>query len=353
MNENEDTLSEESNDIVASDESGKKPLKVNPKRTEHKKKKKWVGFTVAGAVIVALGFGGYYGYDYYMHADDVTVPKAQAFIQYEANQDTLCDDFEKVSLNCSVDWKVNDEADRGNLLSQSIASGSDVSSGSKIVLTYSDGPSSSEFPNLVGQDLEESKELLYGLGIVVKDVKEISDNSVPSGRIVTASIEPGTKVNHGDEVVIEISNGKTTIPDWTGQTKDFVEASASENNLTVEFTPVSSTDIAPGIVVNQSVKAGEVSTGENIKVTISEAPEIVDIAIPNVIGNTEEEAVSQLAAAGFTNLTVTVISSNVEARTVAEVSPGIGQSIASDDLVTLIVTEPIKAETAAPSTEEE
>lgn len=338
-------MNEDKNAVNDNVEVVKKPLAKNPKRTEHKKKSRvWWGVG-AGAVVVALGFGAYYGYDYYMHADDVEVPKAQSFVAYEESRDGLCAPFVKKSLDCSVNWETSDEADRGNILSQSISSGTVVSPDTSIVLTYSDGPATSSFPNLSGQDLEESKETLYNMGIVVKDVKEVDDNTVPAGRIVSTSIEPGTQVNNGTEVVIEISNGAAVVPDWVGETKEFVEADAQSKNLEVSFKTVESDDVAPGVVVNQSVMAGEVSKDSSVKVTVAKAPESTSVAIPDVLGLSEEDAVSQLAASGFTNITISVVqSSEATEKVVADVAPGVGQKSETDSLIVLVITEPAEAE---------
>lgn len=326
-------------------EGGKKPLQLNTARVEHKKRSKWGWYAGAGLTVVALGIGSYYGYDYYMHADDVVVPQAQTFVEYEETDENLCNDFEDISLNCSVEWKTNDDIERGTLLSQSVASNSVVSPGTSIVLTYSNGPSTSVFPNLSGQDLEESKETLYNMGITVSDVKEVDDNTVPAGRIVSTSIEPGTQVNNGTEVSIQISNGTTVAPDWVGQTKEFVEADAQSKNLEVSFETVESTDVAPGIVINQSVAAGEVIKDSSVKVTIAKAPETTSVAIPDVVGLTEEEAVSQLAASGFTNITISVVeSSEASEKLVVDVAPGAGQKSETDSLIVIVIAEPTKAQ---------
>lgn len=335
----------------------KKPLAENPKKTEHKKKSRvWWGVG-AVATVIGLGVGAYYGYDYYMHADDVEVPKAQSFVEYEESRDGLCAPFDKISLDCSVKWETNDDADRGYLLSQSISSGAVVSPDSKIVLKYSDGPAVSSFPNLSGQELEESKETLYNMGITVSDVKEVDDSTVPAGRIVSTSIEPGTQVNNGTEVSIQISSGAAVVPDWIGETKEFVEADAQSKNLEVSFETVESEDVVPGVVVNQSVKAGEISSDSSVKVTIAKAPEITSVEIPDVVGLTEEEAVSQLAASGFTNITTSAVpSSEATKRSVIDVAPGVGQKSETDSLIVVIITEPSEtpnndAETTQPADE--
>lgn len=346
MNDHEDSI--EGNELpdLAVTEPGRKPLQLNPKRESVKKKNKWWLFASAGVAVVALGVGSYFGYDYYMHADDVVVPEAQEFVAYQESRDNLCDDFEEVSLSCSVKWVTNDEADRGNILSQSIASGSEVSKGSNIVLTYSDGPTKAEFPNLVAQNLEESKELLYELGIDVSDVKEVADNTVQAGDIVSTSIEPGTVVEHGSDVVIEISEGKVDVPDWIGETKEKVDADANEHNITIQFEEAETDATSPGIVIKQSVKAGsKVGIDETIVITVAKAPEIQEIPVPDILGLTEEEALSQLAVAGFNNISTTVVPASVEARTVSAVEPGAGQLVPSDRTIVVVIAEPENAET--------
>lgn len=349
MNEEQETTEDGYSEI------DKKPLSVNPKRTEHKRKSKWALYLGAGITVAGLGVGSYYAYDYYVHADDVTVPQAQKFVEDVNLENDLCKDFQKLEIKCDVEWELNDKASRGNLLSQSIAPGTVVSpSDSSVVITYSDGPSNSVFPNLSGQDLEESKATLYKMGVIVSDVKEVDNNTVPNGRIVSTSIEPGTNVEHGTEVVIEISNGQSIVPDWIGETKEFVEADAQSKNLEVSFEMVETEDTAPGIVINQDVKAGEVIKEGTVKVTIATSPVIDSVSIPDLKGMTEEEAVSQLAAIGFTNITIIAVeTSDVEERTVIDISPGINQKVETDSLITLVITEPLTSneEDATPEDE--
>lgn len=337
-------------------ETDKKPLELNPKREKSKKKNK---FLIGGAVLLslsALSVGSFYGYEWYVNKDNVQVPEAISYIEYgsETTSEEICANFEKASLRCEVNWTTDEKADRGNLLNQSIASGEEVKPNSKVSLSYSSGPASSEFPNLVGQDLKESEEALYELGISVSEVSETEGDGIAAGRIVSTSIDPGATVENGTEVAIKISTGATEIPNWEGKSRDFVEADAQKYGLTVEYVEETSESVSPGLVISQSPKAGEIIEEDStVSVNIAKPIEIVQIEIPKIIGMSPEEAQSQLAVAGFTKIKiVNVNSSSVDSPQVTEIVPGEGQKTATDDQLVVIVSQPEEAPASADTNNE-
>ena len=324
----------------------KKPLQLNEQAYRGEKKKN--GFLIGGAAaltLVGLSVGSYYGYDWYSNKDNVTVPEATAFLAYgsEMTDDILCEDFVKTELQCVVNWTTDENADRGNLLSQSVAVGEEVAPGTKVTLTYSQGPAASEFPNLVGQEVGESEELLYEMGISVSELKEVEGDGIPSGRIVSTSIDPGAKVENGTEVVINISDGAVEVPDWKGKSRDFVEADAQKYGLTVDFVEETSEE-APGIVLSQNPPAGEITEESTVTVNVAKPAEIAEVEVPDVIKMSSDEAQSQLAVAGFTNIKmVSVNSASVDVPQVVEVVPGVGAKSSTDAQIVVVIATPEEA----------
>lgn len=324
----------------------KKPLQLN-ERT-HRAEKKKNRFLIGGVSVLALAglsVGSYYAYDWYSNKDNVTVPEAATFLAYgsDMSDETLCQDFTKASLQCAVDWTTNENADRGNLLKQSVAVGEEVAPGTKVTLTYSQGPATSEFPNLTGQEVSKSEEALYEMGITVSEVKEVEGDGIPAGRIVSTSIDPGAKVENGTEVVINVSDGALEVPDWKGKSRDFVEVDAQKYGLTVDFVEETS-DKAPGIVLSQNPPAGEITEESTITVNVAKPAEIAEVEVPDVINMSSDEAQSQLAVAGFTNIKmVSVNSASVDIPQVVEVVPGVGTKSSTDAQVVVVIATPEEA----------
>lgn len=343
---------ETSDDEVLSDTEeselvDKKPLHVNDGVKKGSKVRKRVVATAAGiGILGGLSVVSYFGYHWYQDRDNVEVPSAVSYVEYgtDSSDTVLCADFVKASLRCEVNWTTNENADRGSLLEQSVIQGESVDPNTKVVLTYSSGPAESEFPNLTGQDLEDSKELLYEMGITVSETSEVEGDGIPSGRIVSSSIDPGAVVENGSDVNLKISDGAIEIPDWSGKSRDFVEADAQNYGLTVEFVEEASEDEAPGVVLSQSPAAGEVVEDGNVTVNIAKAPEVEEVNVPDVLGMGTEEAQSRLAVEGFTNIKIVLVnSSTVDSPQVTEIVPGVGSSASTDSQLVVIVSQPEEA----------
>lgn len=317
--------------------------KISGKHQKSKKPKKKSMIIIGGSVLglILLGGAGYGSFIAYDNSQKVDVPKAVSFIQQDDDVDKACDDFKKIGLNCSVVLKTDDKAERGSLLSQSIASDERVDKKSKITLTYSKGFSETDFPNFHNQSLNDTKKELYKMGVDIKEIQEVDGNGLSKDQVVSTSIEPGKKVKNGDSVVLQVSNGKINIPDWKGKTKEFVEADAEQKGITnIKFVEQESSE-APGIVLSQTPDPGSTNNSDEIQVVIAKAFKVEDIKVPDVIGKSAEDAQTELAVAGFRNIkTIQIKNSEVTEKQVTQVVPGVGQSAKSDENIVVIVSEP-------------
>ena len=301
------------------------------------KKRKWVIVVVSTIVAFLLLIGGYFVYLAYDNANYTHVPQA---ISKVTPNDDACSPFKEAKLECQVTWVVNDEKPRGTLVEQNIEPSTKTKIGETVTMKYSNGPAKSEFPNLVNVPLEEAKAKLYEMNVSVETVNEVDGKGLPAGNVVSASIEPGTEVANGTSVTLNISNGKVTLPDWEGKSKELVTAEAEQLGLNVIFSEEES-EKPSGIVIGQTPKAGEVETGSDVQVVVSKAFESKEITVPDVIGKTAEQAQTDLAVAGFRHIkTVEVVSSTVTSPQVTHVVPGVGQTGKSEENIVIIVSKP-------------
>lgn len=297
-----------------------------------------VGITIG--VLALGGASGYLGYTAYDNANHTVTPSAAKHIAYDASPEQTCQSFKDARLDCAVVWSVDDNAERGNLVGQDVPAGDRVKVDSKVTLTYANGPAKSEFPNLNNVTLDEAKAKLYALNITIQEVKQVDGSSLPEGKVVSTSVEPGTVVENGSTVVLNVSSGQVTVPDWTGKTREFVQTDAEKLGITVSFTEEES-DKASGIVIAQTPAAGEASSASDVKVVLSKAFQSKDVTVPDVIGKTAEQAQTDLAVAGFRHIkTVEVTNSEVTSTQVTQVVPGVGQTGKSEENAVLIVSKP-------------
>lgn len=314
---------------------------------ERQRKKRQKITAVALAFILALVGGLVFVFANNNSDDEITaseelltsVPEAVVFIAEDDDVDP-CTVFSDVSLSCEVVWTVSDTNARGSLIEQSIEAGSEVENGSHIVLTYSSGPAESEFPNLNGLHVDDAREKLYEIGVTVSEINMVDGAGKAENIVLGSSVEEGATVTNGSEVVLDVSNGKVTVPDWTGKTEEFVKADAKQLGISVVFKEEESEEVT-GLVLSQTPKAGETEVSTDVEVVISKAFESEEIIVPDVIGKGAEEAQIELATAGFRHIkTVNVKNFEVTEIQVTQVIPAPGQYGNSEENIVIIVSEP-------------
>lgn len=334
--------SEESQPLIIPKINNSNPKLSRSERTKRRKHKR----VFAGVIILTLAMlsvGTWFGYSAYINSTTTIVPEALAYVE-EDNSADLCKTFTDTTLKCTVTWDTNENVRRGALISQSLSKGDRVDKESAITLSYSSGPATSKFPDLVGKPLEEAKAELYAIGVEIKEIKVVDSNGRPENTVVSASVENKTTVKNGSTTILEVSNGKITVPDWTGKAQEYVEADAKKLGITVSFK-IEENDGVSGVVLSQTPKAGEVDTATEIVVVISKAFESKQIVVPDIIGKDAETAQIDLATAGFRHIkTIVVKNYEVTSKQVTQVVPSVGQTGGSEDNIVLIVSEPAPKE---------
>lgn len=157
-------------------------------------------------------------------------------------------------------------------------------------------------PDLVGKTEEEAKALMDGLQIGTQMVGEEA-SSQEKGRISSQDIPAGTQVEAYTTLRYYISKGQeeVTIPSTEGQTAYAVQKSLEEKGLSInvqkEYSEDDGTDypvVEPGYVIAIFPEEGTVvKAGDTITMTVSRGLDRGDSAlVPDVVGKTEEEAVT-------------------------------------------------------------
>lgn len=339
----EDNLASE--DSVSSDDSLPDMTTDSPapvlrsrkeERMRRRRKKRLVvgGVSAAVALLVIAGVGGGIAYN---QSQKMITPQATEVIT-ESDTENPC--MKMKPLNCQVTWQDNDTVKRGALISQSIPAGKKVYKGTAIELVYSNGPESAVIPSIIGAPLDEVKQRLYELGLNVDEVKVVESAGKAENIVLSASVKEGDTVPNGTQVTLEVSNGQIALPDWTGKTREFVDAEAKKLGVEVKFKEEES-EQTPGTVLSQTPKPGEVKSATEVVVTVAKAFASKDVKVPDVVGKSETDAQSELAAAGFRHIkTVVVKNTEVTEKQVTQVVPGVGQTAKSEENIVLIVSEP-------------
>ena len=115
---------------------------------------------------------------------------------------------------------VNASQANGTVIKQSPSSGSQVSQGSTVTLTVSNGPSTIAVPNVEGQPVAQAANTLGNAGLALGNVSYQNSDTVPNGSVISTNPGVGTQVAPNSSVDVVVSQGPaaTTTTTTTSST---------------------------------------------------------------------------------------------------------------------------------------
>jgi serine/threonine-protein kinase len=181
-------------------------------------------------------------------------------------------------------------------------------------------------PSLVGLDQASATAAVQPLGVTVQVGESVFDEQVPAGTVLATSPGAGTRIKEGAVVRITLSKGpeRYVVPDLVGMTVDQADAALAEVRLqlgerTEEFSPT----VAKGRIISTTPAAGAQTRGGSIvNFVVSKGQEL--LALPDTAGMDADQAMAELADAGFAPSTTLAYSETTpEGRVIAqEPAPG-------------------------------
>lgn len=305
------------------------------------KKPVFVACAVVGGLSLLTG-GGLLAWgqiDKSMHLD---TPTAKAALAENQKLEDACKPFNDAGLNCEVNEEYSEDKPNFLLVSQSIKPGERVKKGETIKLTYSKGPENGEMEDLSGMTLEEAQKWLADRNLKPGNIKTEKGSDFEDGRVISTSIKPGKTYKNGETVDFVVSAGNLMAPNWKGETKESIIAKATKAGIEVEFKEEES-DVAPGTFISSTPKAGQPVVGKKMVVTVAKPKEEAKKKVPDVIGQTQDEASASLVSLGYTKITaVKVKNDEVTETKVTQVVPAVGTEASLSENITIIVSEPTK-----------
>ena len=219
----------------------------------------------------------------------------------------------------------------GSVSAQSPAAGGKLKRGSLVGLTVSSGPPGASVPSVVGLTAAEAAAKLQAAGLQTKETK--ADSLKPAGTVVSQAPPAGSNLTKGGTVVLTVSNGPpdVTVPDVVGMKRKQAEKTLKDLGFTVKFHAVPSQQ-PPGVVVAQHPAANQTAPkGSRVRLNIAKSPTgggggggggtsptpttttpattpttttSGKVEVPDVTGEDEQQATSDLENAGFQVQTV-------------------------------------------------
>ncbi|WP_437038222.1 Stk1 family PASTA domain-containing Ser/Thr kinase [Streptomyces sp. enrichment culture] len=251
--------------------------------------------TIVVAVLLALGLGT--GIWYINSGQFTEVPPLLDKTQAQA-EDRLADAGLELG---KVEHAYSDTVERGRIISSDPEAGTRIRGNDAVGVTVSDGPETVRVPALAGRKLAEARSLLKQDGLEPGMVTREFSEDVPRGSVVAARPADGTKVRAGTAVALVVSKGSPIdVPDVTGEDEADARAELEDAGLKVRIAAerVNSSEFDKGQVVKQSPDpGGRAAEGDTVTLTLSKGPEMIEV--PDVVGDSVDEARQALEGAGF------------------------------------------------------
>jgi serine/threonine-protein kinase len=197
-----------------------------------------------------------------------------------------------------------------------------------------------QVPNVAGQSQADAVATLQNKGFKTRALQK-PDSTVPPDHVIDTNPKANDTVDANSQVIIEVSTGpeQRQIPDVANLSPaDAVRRLTAAGFGTVKQVPTPSTPEQKDRVVGTSPAANSTAPVTfEISVLVGSGPASVNV--PDVSGQTEDQAKATLAAAGFTNVISTPVDSQKPVGGILGSSPPAGQSVPKDTVVQLQVSK--------------
>ncbi|MDQ4040882.1 MAG: PASTA domain-containing protein, partial [Actinomycetota bacterium] len=198
-------------------------------------------------------------------------------------------------------------------------------------------------PDVVGRDYQAARAALINAGFEVEREGVTSD--APRDRVLREDPQPGTEVEKGSTITLTVSDGPgtTVIPDVTNLTRARAQLALEQQGFSVNVQREPSDTIARGRATRTSPAGGQqVERNTTLTLFVSSGP--AQVAVPNVTGQNEASASSELSGAGL-RPDVTEEESDQTPGTVLRQTPTQGTKVEKGSTVTIVVAkEPSQVE---------
>jgi serine/threonine-protein kinase len=273
----------------------------------------------------------------------------------DQNYMSVCDTLESMGFVAKAVPVTDSEKPVGNVVYTDPAAGSSVFAGSNITVYYSASSSSGtlfDMPDVVGMDFEAAEKVLIESGLKVGEKKTV-DSSKPENQVVSQSIEKGTPVQAGDEVILTVSSGRSTA-----EIEIDLPSNAGDVSVKVMLDDkvVSTESVNTDVITDYRISVpGDSSSGVvkiylneklyyEVKVDYSKSPaklsgekyHPVSFYI-NVVGMDVVAAENALKKAGYNNISIVEVVSTQKANTVISQSPTQSSAPNLDKTATIVL----------------
>lgn len=168
-------------------------------------------------------------------------------------------------MNVKVEYRNDDNAEAGVILSQNPSAGSrrkltDAHPSVELTLTVSLGKAHARLPNVIGKNAREAEKTLRGMGFIVDLIRE--ESAYAAGTVFEMQPSAGTELPCGERIKLTVSAGTpeeiVRVPNVCGMTRGEALTEMWLARLSVKgvIEEASTLEERDGIIIRQSHQAG-------------------------------------------------------------------------------------------------
>jgi serine/threonine-protein kinase len=153
---------------------------------------------------------------------------------------------------------------------------------------------------VAGSSLSEAKAQLKDKGLAPGMVTRVFNDDVDQGSVISTAPAAGTERHAGSAIAITVSKGsRIEVPEVTGESVEDATADLEDEGLKVKIASQRVTsEVDKGEVAEQTPVPGRyLAEGDTVTLTISKGPEMIEV--PDVVGDSVDDATKALKGAGF------------------------------------------------------
>ncbi|MCF3123961.1 Stk1 family PASTA domain-containing Ser/Thr kinase [Streptomyces arenae] len=213
------------------------------------------------------------------------------------------------------------------------------------------GDDMTKTPDFVGETYERAKESAENVGLKLEIGKREPCAKYPKGEVCSQDPAADSEIKKGETVTVTVSTGtpKIMVPDVQGLSFAEAKKLLEDKGFSNIEQETEESDRTPGKVIGQDPE-GDTKAEKSATITLTVAKEKKQQLVPDVAGQSYEDAAKQITDNGFTPARQDVASEDVEEGKVIKTTPAAGTPADPGSTVTVQVAKKAEEATVPPLT---